>query len=182
MTHLTQRIIVTYATRNPQPQQIRGPCNPSAPARCHTRNILLDRLTCFLTSAMYIITVLLLVSLCLASGQRTDVPLDSCTYSFVVQSPHCWRGGNTGWESEVAILKETVASLSDRLEGWFRVHLRLHYQLCRCGKVYTTRTHACTHACTHARTQARTHTTDVFTIFLLQLHSLISRNSIRVVR
>ncbi|KAI0225988.1 hypothetical protein LSAT2_023299 [Lamellibrachia satsuma] len=116
MTHLTQRIIVTYATRNPQPQQTRGPCNPSAPARCHTRNILLDRLTCFLTSAMYSITVLLVVSLCLASGQRTDVPLDSCTYSFVVQSPHCWRGGNTGWESEVAILKETVASLSDRLK------------------------------------------------------------------
>ena len=127
--------------RNTEPTTLaaRGPCNLSTPSGCHTRNIL-DRLTCFLTSAMYTITALLVVSLCFASGQRTDVPLDSCTYSFVVQSPHCWREGNSGWESEVASLRETVDSLNVRLKGSFRQAKNISFtgidiNLCRCCKV-----------------------------------------------
>ena len=70
---------------------------------------------------MFIAMMLLLVSLpSLTSGQRTDVALDSCTYSFVVQSSQCWRNDNSVLETEVAKLRETVASLSDRLKGQFR--------------------------------------------------------------
>ena len=68
---------------------------------------------------MYTTIVALVVSLCLTSGQRTDVDPESCTYSFVVQSAQCLRDGHAGEgsEVEVASLRKTVASLSARLTG-----------------------------------------------------------------
>ena len=68
---------------------------------------------------MYTTIVALVVSLCLTSGQRTDVDPESCTYSFVVESAQCVRDGNggEGSEVEVASLRKTVVSLSARLTG-----------------------------------------------------------------